>query len=268
MENNTYSIASLKSTLNEITNACPDIQTIFIFKEDGTIIPAKEGAPEEAAVNTVGALDDILKKAETLGGVQNIMLESDKGAVNVAHMNDFYLVTVAPEGADLKYMNTLAQALVRTVLKLLERINPAMKGTHMSEPEEPTIEPELKPIEVTIEENTEVHGEQATSETSAEKILPVPQVSQFIVDKTEGLFASSDTVRIDNDIISQWAELYEGKIKEVTIETFGGKKVQCKLKPIKGSKHEGKGNIQIPEKIQKSLEIRKGELVRVRPVVE
>lgn len=63
--------------------------------------------------------------------------------------------------------------------------------------------------------------------------------------------------------------MYEDKkIEEASIETFGGKKLRCKLKPIKDSKYEGKGAIQIPEKIQQTLEIRKGELVRVKPVIE
>jgi hypothetical protein len=69
--------------------------------------------------------------------------------------------------------------------------------------------------------------------------------------------------------MSQWEELYEGrKFEEVEIGTFDGKTTQCKVKPIKGSKYEGKGVIQIPEKIQLNLEIKKGELVRVKPVVK
>jgi hypothetical protein len=58
------------------------------------------------------------------------------------------------------------------------------------------------------------------------------------------------------------------KIEEVDMETPKGKTTRCKFKPIKGSKHEGKGIIQIPEKIQLTLQITKGELVMVKPVVE
>jgi aspartate carbamoyltransferase regulatory subunit len=67
----------------------------------------------------------------------------------------------------------------------------------------------------------------------------------------------------------QWQELYEGrKIEEVELETFCGQSTRVKVKPIKDSKFEGKGIVQMPEKIQNALEIRKGELIRVKPVIE
>lgn len=203
MENDVYSFA-LRNTLNEITNACPDIQSIFLFKEDGDIISGEDKAQEEAAVRTVDALDDVLEKAKTLGGVQTIILEGTKGTVNVSRMNDFYLVTVVPEKADLKYINTLTNVLVPTVLKLLEKINPLLNRESPSEPEneEPTVNPDIKPIETSTEENAEGHEEHEMSEASPERILPEPQVNQFIVENVGGLFASSDTVRIDGDTLS------------------------------------------------------------------
>jgi predicted regulator of Ras-like GTPase activity (Roadblock/LC7/MglB family) len=270
MENDVYSFA-LRNTLNEITNACPDIQSIFLFKQDGDIISGEEKAQEEAAVHTVDALDDVLEKAEALGGVQNIVLTGTKGTVNVSRMNDFYLVTVVPEKADLEYVNTLTNVLVPTVLKLLEKISPTLNRDSPSEPEseEPTVKPVIKSIGESPEETVEKHEEREVSEASSERILPEPQVNQFIVENVGGLFSSADTVRIDNDTISQWTEQYEDKkIEQATIETFGGKSVHCKVKPIKDSKYEGKGIIQIPEKIQQSLEVRKGELVRVKPIIE
>jgi predicted regulator of Ras-like GTPase activity (Roadblock/LC7/MglB family) len=270
MENDVYSLA-LRNTLNEITSACPDIQSIFLFKEDGDIISGEEKAQEESAVRTVDALDDLLKKAEALGGVHSIILEGNKGTVNVSRMDDFYLVTVVPEKADLKYINTLTNVIVPTVLKLLKKINPALNRESLSELEngEATVKPVIKPIEESMEETAEKREEHEVSEASPERILPEPQVNQFIVENVGGLFASSDTVRIDDDTISQWTELYEDKkIEEATIETFGGKSARCKLKPIKDSKYEGKGVIQIPEKIQQTLEVRKGELVRVKPIIE
>jgi hypothetical protein len=69
--------------------------------------------------------------------------------------------------------------------------------------------------------------------------------------------------------LSQWEKLYEGnKIEQVEIGTFDGKTMQCKVKAIKDSKYEGKGIIQMPEKVQLALEIKKGELVRAKPIIE
>jgi hypothetical protein len=85
----------------------------------------------------------------------------------------------------------------------------------------------------------------------------------------KGLLSPSDTVRIDNSVIEKWNELYEDKtIEEADIETFSGKSVRCKVKPIKNAKLEGQGKVQIPGKMQLVLDIKKGELVRVKPVVE
>lgn len=274
MENDVYAFA-LRSTLNEIMNVCPTIRSIFLFKEDGDIISGEEKAPEEATVRTVNALDAILEKAETLGGLQNITLESAEGTVKVSRMEDFYLVTVVPKEADLNYINTLTGALVPTVLKVLEKINPISNRDTPSEPEieEPIVKPDVEPVEASTEEIAETdeknHEEQASSEASSERSLPEPQVNQFIVGNIGGLFSPSDVVRVDNDIMSQWADLYDNKkIEEATIETFGGKSTRCKLKPIKDSKYEGKGIIQIPEKIQQILDVGTGELVRVKPVIE
>jgi hypothetical protein len=89
------------------------------------------------------------------------------------------------------------------------------------------------------------------------------------VENLGGLLVPSDTVRIDSEILSQWEKLYEDKkIEEVEIETFDGKTTRCKVKPIKDSKYEGKGVIQMPEKVQLSLEIKKGELVRAKPIIQ
>ena len=43
---------------------------------------------------------------------------------------------------------------------------------------------------------------------------------------------------------------------------------QCKVKTINDPKLEGRGFIQIPEKTSRMLEIKKGELVRVKPIAE
>lgn len=49
-----------------------------------------------------------------------------------------------------------------------------------------------------------------------------PHVNQFIVENLGGMFISSDTVRIDNDLLLKWKEMYDDReIVEVKITTFG-----------------------------------------------
>lgn len=136
---------------------------------------------------------------------------------------------------------------------------------HEEEQPEPQIE--TREEETSIEKPEE--GEEKDWETKSETILPETPVNQLIVENLGGLLVPSDTVRIDNAILTQWEEHYEGKkIEEVEIETFHGKSTRCKVKPIKDAKYEGKGMVQMPEKIQQSLEIKKGELVRAKPIIE
>jgi hypothetical protein len=116
---------------------------------------------------------------------------------------------------------------------------------------------------------TEEPKETVETETKHEQLLPEPPVNQLIVEDLGGLLVPSDTVRIDSELLSQWEELYEGnKIEEVEVGTFDGKTVRCKVKTIKDSRFEGKGLIQMPEKVRLALEIRKGELVRAKPIIE
>ncbi len=91
---------------------------------------------------------------------------------------------------------------------------------------------------------------------------------QLIVDTLTGFFVGS-TVEIDPQILGQWSEILDGKeIAEVEIEAFGGKKTQCKAKEIGDEKLKGKGIIRIPEKACKALDVKKGELVKVKPTAD
>ena len=99
--------------------------------------------------------------------------------------------------------------------------------------------------------------------------VPVLQVMVETLGGLGGLLGNPDYVRVDSAVIASWKEMFgENQIKEVTVEeTTFGKKIQCKLQPIKDSQHEGKGVTQIPEKLQQALQIKKGALVLIKPVV-
>jgi len=277
MDNEVYTFA-LKNALNEIRNVCPDITNTFMFRQDGEIIVGDENTSQKTMVHVVNAFDGIFEKADAIGGVECITIEGSNGKVNVSWLNDLYFVTVTSRKADMKYVNTVTRVLIPTVLRLLEKIcptplkskSPLTKTKHQPKiPMDEELEkPELmeEPVEETVMEEPK---ETLAAETKHEPLLPEPPVNQFIVENLGGLLVPSDTVRIDTEILSQWEELYEGrKIEEVEIGTFYGKTMRCKVKTIKDSKYEEKGIIQIPEKIQLALEIKKGELVRAKPIVE
>ena len=105
-----------------------------------------------------------------------------------------------------------------------------------------------------------------------ETITPTPPTplqsepsKQLIVDTLSGFFVG-DSVQIDTELLEEWAKLSNQKsISEVEIESVDGEATQCRVKEINDSKLKGKGMIRIPEKVCKTLEVKKGELVKVKP---
>ncbi|PMB75147.1 MAG: hypothetical protein C0193_01840 [Candidatus Bathyarchaeota archaeon] len=267
MDSELYSFA-LKNTLNEILNVCPDITSAFMFKKDGEITVGDGKTSEKTIMRVADLFDDILGKADAIGGFKCAVVNGSMGRVNISSMGEFYLVTVTPAKADMNYVNTLTNVLIPTVLKLLDKIHPA--PTKNAPPSFKVETPEVEEPEEKVEEPIqEITMEEKKETVEPEALLPEPPVSQLIVENLGGLLVPSDTVRIDSAVLTQWNELYnEIEIGEVEIETFDGKSTRCKVKPIKDAKYEGKGIIQMPEKIQLTLEIKKGELVRVKPVIE
>ena len=103
-----------------------------------------------------------------------------------------------------------------------------------------------------------------------ESIAPTPlqftPSKQFIVDTLSGFFVG-DSVQVDLEVLKQWSELLNRKsIDEVDIEAFNGKTTKCRVKEINDPKLKEKGIIRIPEKICDVLEVKKGELVKVKPI--
>ncbi len=75
-------------------------------------------------------------------------------------------------------------------------------------------------------------------------------------------------MRIGREVIAEWSKLSKGKqITMVNLEGSDGKRTSCKFKAIKEACN-GKGIIQIPEKILRTLQTEKGKLVMVKPVIE
>jgi len=270
MHNEAYSNA-LKNALTEIKNICPDVQTSFLFDKEGTIIAGDDGTQEYNLEKAVNSMEGIFEKAETIGGLDALIINGQKGRVHISCVNDMYLAMVTSEKADMTYLQTVSRVLIPTVIKLLDNIDPTpFKFAPQSKP------PMLSSSR-SVDEEEEMEEEETIEEeiTRPERPEPVPIKSipepsnQLIVDTLSGLLVRGDTVEIDPQVLEQWSENYDDiEIRNVEIETFNGNTTQCKVKPIKDSKLEGKGLIRIPEKVCQALDLRKGELVKVSPMIE
>lgn len=273
--------SALQNIISEFKNISPEISNTFIFKKTGEIIADDLTTTQESIKNLINAFNSITERAQVIGGIENITIQAADNQVNVTPMNNLYLTTISSRAADQKIIQTLTHVLVPTVVKLVDQITTLPKDEEFSltpKPEPKTkqeIELELEPIakpeeSLPIEETvpTQPIHEQPLS-FSTEQILPEPPVNQFMVEKIGGFLVPPDTVHIDRKVVSEWIELYgDKKITHVNIETLSGKKTRCKFKPIKDAKLNGKGIIQIPEKILVALQTSKGKLVMVKPAIE
>lgn len=293
MQNEAYS-AALRNTLSEIKNICTNVQASFLFDKEGTIIAGDTESSEVPYEKTVEAMESLLTKAETIGGLDSLVMNAQNGKVHISSVNDMYLVMVTDQNADLTYLNTVSRVLIPTVIKLLDDIvtnAPVPSKLPRSDPpfaklpkraeQEEIDEEEATDDEMEVEEaDREFDEEPIEEEVENPKKLTLPPTrsppqdphepsSQLVVDALSGLLVRGDTVQIDAQILNEWSDHYDGaEIYQVEIESFNGNSIVCKVKPIKDSKIEGKGIVRIPERACQDLEVRKGEMVKVRPLME
>ncbi len=268
---------ALKSTLAQIKDTCPYVSNTFIFTDQGDLLAKDDDTDEEKIANASKALKALSKKAEAIGGFESAFFYNPTNQMNVFQIDDYYLTVISSESPDRKDAANIARVLIPTVLKLTEKIREFSqeKTIKIKKPEAAEEKPvHVKKIrttstaEATVTVEPPPAKEQMEPEAEFPSFLPDPPVAQFMVENVGGLLAAPDTVRIDNSIMQQWKEMYgEKAITEVDVETLNGQTIRCKFKPIKDSKHDGKGTVQLPQKIQHLLQTSKGELVMVKPAL-
>ena len=163
MNDEVYAFA-LKSTLNEIQYACPDVTSNFIFK-DCKLVATDETTEEETATKTMDAFNDIVERADIIGDVENITIQTAKGKVTIATINKLQLATVSSKEVDEKYVNTLTRTLIPTVIRLVDEIQPASTDNETTTLDQP--EPE--DVADDKAEETENLGETADNTEDYEK---------------------------------------------------------------------------------------------------
>ena len=267
---------ALKNTLKEIKNACPELSNAFILGSNAQIIVKDENTDKETVTRAAESFNALAEKTEAIGGIESVIFQAATGHLNVDRVNGFYIATVTSKEGNEKNVNALARVAIPTVLKLVKKIHSAFPeeiddlnfGEHES-PEETRSDKKSHDEEAKEETDETTNRELMEQENETDPFLPDPPVTQFMIENLGGIRRRSDTVRIENALILQWKDLFgDKKIREVDVETLDGQTTRCKFKPIKDSKHEGKGIIQVPLKTQLILQASKGELVMVKPVIE
>ena len=238
MNRDSYANA-LKTTLTETQKAYPDLTHSFIFKQNEKIISGEQETDENIMNTVLDAFSNLKEKAETIGEIKELQITGKKGNLTLSKINDMYLVLSTTKSMDKAQIYAITHVIIPTILKTME-----------------TIEPPHLP------------------ETSIQKKL--------VVDTLTGFFAG-DAVQIDTEILNEWTQNNDPRarvkaaltgeqntqesIDRVKIETFGGNSTLCKVKEIYDQNLKGKNTIRIPEKLCKTLEINKGDLVKVKPLL-
>lgn len=296
MQSQAYTSA-LRNVLAEIKNICPDVQASFIFDKEGTVIAADTESPEVPYEKTIEAVEKLLAKTETINGLNTFFIDAQNGKVHIVLENGFYHAMITTRNVDLVYLRTVSRVLVPTVMKFLDSVvtdpDPAPTKLPSSKPSLAKL-PEKMEQEALNEETFAEDEEQGDEELEGKideepverdierpkKRMTLPPArappqdlnepaNQLVVDTLSGLLVRGDTVQIDPQILDEWADYYDdAQINQVEIKSFNGNSIICKVKPSKDSKIEGKGIIRIPERACEDLDVRKGEMVKVKPLVE
>jgi len=237
MNRDPYAIA-LNSALTEIKRAYPDIKNSFIFTKSGTIITGDQETDETTMNNILESFENLKEKAKAIGNLKGFRITGKNGKLTLSNIKDMYLLLATSKNADKSHIYSITHVIIPTILKTLETFAP----TH----------------------------------------LQVTPPKKLVVDTLNRFFAG-DSVQIDTEVLRDLTKNSDPRarvkaaltgeqntqesINQVHIETFGGNVAVCKVKEISDQKLKGKNMIRIPEKLCKSLEINKGDLVKVKPAL-
>ena len=255
----------IQTVIGEFKNISPEIVNCFVFDEIGEILAVDEGTVGEQSKNLILTFRSLADHAHVIGGIQALTIHGTENQLNITEINNQFLTTIFTRSANENIVKSLTQVIVPTVLSLVCKNGTEQESKILPEPVK--LESEIHTNEssrTVISKDKNLMSE--VSNFISEPSLPTTFASQFMVEKIGGLLVASDTVRIDNEVIIKWNTIYDDRqIVEVQIENLEGKMTVCKVKPIKEA--NAKGIIQVPEKILQTLQIGKGKLVMVKPVI-
>ena len=249
---------ALQTIIGEFKTLSPDIASTAVFKIDGETLAASEGATPEQTQLLIASLNS-LTHTGCIGGLEKLSVQDVNSQVSVAAVGGVYLATVSSRTGDQKVVRSLTEVLGPIAIQLALKNPKAAAEASLV-----TREKLMQQIEAALPKKEQIQTVVLPEPETQEPPPPKAPSTQFMVEKIGGLLVASDTVRIDNTVLTGWQETCGKQFTAVCVETLEGKTVTCKFKPQK----DGKGTIGIPDKILQALESEKGKLVMVKPVTE
>ena len=237
MDRDSYAIA-LNNAITEINKAYPGINNFFIFTKNGTPLTGDQETDQQTITNIQKSFENLKEKAKTIGNLESFTITTKTGKLTLSNIKDMHLLLATSKSVNKNHIHSITKVMIPTILKTMDALAPA--------------QPQITPPK------------------------------QLIVDTLSGFFAG-DSVQIDTEILTDWTKnnndprahvkaaiTGESDIPEtvdqVRIETLGGNSTLCSVKEITDQSMKGKNMIRIPERLCKTLEVNKGDLVKVEPV--
>ena len=238
MNRDPYAVA-LSNALTEIQTAYPDINHSFIFTYDNTIINQDPKIDQRTMNRIMVSFEELKEKTKPIGDIQNFQFSTKTGNFTLFAVKDMYIVFETSENVDKNQIYAIRKVILPTILKVVDAI--------------------------------------AVSEVVAENHLQTEKPpKELTVDMLSGFFAG-DAVQIDLETLLDIMKIDDQNedddedalenVDHVRIETFRGDSTLCKVKEISDPNFKGKNLVRIPEKICRTLEIQKGDLVKVKPLL-
>ena len=285
---------ALQNMIDEMQDITPEINSIFIFQDDGTIVAKDKLTTDQSAQQFVTAYKEVEEKSQTIGGLKTLTLFGNYGELQINDVKNFHITTISSNKADKKTLELLTKVLAPTIIKFADQIsvsalNIEVKPQQITEPQSKQIDNDSRYVDHDSLAQIHIDEEEARATLNI-KLGPVqekriidkldlsndaiglennlPTTHQLKVAKLKSLLTRTNSVRIDKELIIKWQENYDQKrIDEVQIESQKGTIATCKVDIIKDAPYIGRSMIQIPERVQTSLGVVAGEIVLIKPLI-
>jgi hypothetical protein len=276
-------VSALEATLSEIKNACSGVSNMMVLDSSNQVIAKDQNASDELVSQVSGSFEKILKQSAIVGGIESLTFKGSFQSIFFNRHEDIYLATVASNQVTQKEINRLTHVLFPTTLKVLQEVVSINEEDTVAQEQVEVPKPKNDDAVVSevIPEKANVPKQELQMDLEPEATLntpvdvQVPDVPQIKcrVENVSGfsiVFSSDNSVFLDRALIGEWKERWgNNSIEEVSVSDVDSKKTMlCKFKPIKNSKLEGKGAVQISHNLQKSLGLNQGSHVLVKPVIK
>jgi predicted regulator of Ras-like GTPase activity (Roadblock/LC7/MglB family) len=253
---------ALKKALTEIKNLSPDIQYSFLLSRDGAMVAEDDKIDRLVAERMVHSFKSVLEKATAIDGLESYLIEGENGKTCFSQTGDMYIAMTTSKSADIASLQSTPRLIIPTILKLFESVVPSPTA-ELSVPRRPNSPVDNRP-------NNLVYSKPNSPVDTKPNKLAESRPCELIVEtfSSNEFYSrfSGENVQVDRGLLDEWNSALNGKIVGgIQIETQNGKKAVYKVRAINDSLDRN-GTIRIPVKACRTLGIKPGQTVNVKPV--